>query len=220
MPTPNMISVIRAVDAEAPELLRENSKASCGQFTERCARRLYAIDPGWGLLSKSPGENNWKGHAVDAVCHKPELQVVDIIGSSGSGRPTSPTWNHQSRRPKNLWMQPIGAEDEEEQPPPGETHRYDGGGHDTGICDLCGKPRMDPVHATPESKVAHTYDGGEQDTGQCDLCGAGLDAAIHQRVIDPPPPGDEGARLTALEQKVEELRGRIDRLERGDLFHA
>src|SRR5207247_475086 len=66
------------------------------------------------------------------------------------------------------------------------THKYDGGGNDTGECDVCHKSRFDPVHQIPMSKVTHAYDGGEQDTGLCDVCQKPQDDPIHRVVPDPP----------------------------------
>jgi hypothetical protein len=40
----------------------------------------------------------------------------------------------------------LGDEPPPPPPPPLEKHVYDGGENDTGTCDICGKPKSDPIH--------------------------------------------------------------------------
>ena len=149
-----------------------------------------------GLSMKRTG-NNWNGFATDIITLRPintdgqsiagNFILVDALVSAGSAD-CVPTWhvlgpNTDAARP---WVVPPVPEDTPQTPPDDATHTYDGGGNDTGICDVCGLARADAVHATPASKVPHVYDGGEQDTGQCDICGQTRDAEIHQGVEDPP----------------------------------
>lgn len=199
MSTPNRFEIVQRVFAEHRDLARENTGASCGRLTEHVAIALSEDDDGWGLLSKSPGQNQFNGHAVDAVIYKATQQVVDVIAGAGAredgeNQDAAPTWIEQPKRPDNNWMAPIGVTPRPPgQPPtppaPDGTHQYAGGGNDTGTCDQCGRPRTDPVHAIPKSKVAHAYDGGEQDTGLCDVCQKPREDAIHETTA--PGPGPE-----------------------------
>lgn len=146
-------------------------------------------------LSVKNGGNRWKlpdgrSIATDIVAVRPtdgagnvvpgEHAVVDTIVSVGSAE-ARPSWmvhgvNEDSSRP---WMEPPLPEGKIPEPGDG-THRYIGGGNDTGECDTCGRGRMDPVHKVPEAEDPHEYDGGEQDTGQCDICQKGPDDPLHR----------------------------------------
>lgn len=157
-----------------------------------------------GLNTKDSG-NNWtledgRKVATDIVAIKPtdasgkvvagNFHLIDAISSSNSAD-ARPGWNDigengNSARP---WVEPPVPSGDVVDPPVGETHKYDGGGHDTGECDICHKSRFDPIHAIPESKIKHTYDGGEEDTGLCDICQKDADDPIHgpgDPPIDPP----------------------------------
>jgi hypothetical protein len=133
--TPDHARVIVALAAEFPHLLASgrNTRAHVGEFTERAALRLHAIDPDWGLLSKSPGENQWNGHGVDSLIYKATQQVVDILSSAGAAddhertpeqrnEAARPTWIHQPKRPNNNWMAPVpvggSPAPENDDPPP------------------------------------------------------------------------------------------------------
>jgi hypothetical protein len=77
------------------------------------------------------------------------------------------------------------------EPIPGDTHRYMGGGNDTGTCDECGKPRMDAVHHVPEGRAPHTPWRGEDEKGDCDICLGPVEGnPLHGNVI-PGGPGDD-----------------------------
>ena len=111
MGTPNRQDVLVAVQQEHPELLQTNTKASCTKYRQLVAARLHALDPGWGELTKQPGQNQGEdGRAVDAIIYQPTMQVVDIISASGTGTPTRPTWIEQVRRPGNEWAVPTLAD--------------------------------------------------------------------------------------------------------------
>jgi hypothetical protein len=165
-----------------------------------------ALDPavkaeGWGLCKAPAGGHgvlmNGQNYRVDKLCH-PQGFINDILGSSGTGAATAqwgPTADANGN-PSN-WAPAFG--DVVTPPPPGTTHKYIGGGNDTGTCDVCGMSRFDPVHAIPESTVAHAYDGGEQDTGLCDVCQKPKMDALHGGIVTPPPPdGDQAAAIQKL----------------------
>jgi hypothetical protein len=108
--TPNRIDVGQAVDRLYPDLLAQNTKATCVEFRQRVAAELYRQDGNWGELTKRPGENQGEdGRAVDAVIYRPTMQVVDIVVDGGSGRPTRPGWAETGRRQGNDWAVPTRA---------------------------------------------------------------------------------------------------------------
>jgi hypothetical protein len=85
---PNMKATVDAVYASATWDLQ--TKAGNGCFTEAVVYRLHQLDPNWGHLAKFGGQNQWNGHAVDAVLHKSGY-AVDIIGSSETPK-AAPRW--------------------------------------------------------------------------------------------------------------------------------
>jgi hypothetical protein len=110
--TPDHSAIVAALHREHPALLTENSVESAARFTRLAALRLNAHDPEWGLLTKTPGEKNVDGFAIDAVIYRKTQQVVDIIGSAGDGPGTGYlTWGFQPKRDFNHWAQPTPVED-------------------------------------------------------------------------------------------------------------
>lgn len=85
---PNMEPTVKAVFASATWDL--TTKAGAGCFTEAVAHRLHQLDANWGHLAKFPGQNQYNGHAVDAVLYKSGY-AVDIIGSVESPK-AKPWW--------------------------------------------------------------------------------------------------------------------------------
>lgn len=158
-------------------------------------------------LSTKNGGNRWtlpdgRNCATDIVTVKPtndagkvvagNFVLVDAIVSVGSPD-ARPAWmvlgpNEDNSRP---WMQPPTPEGGNVEPEPGPTHRYEGGGNDTGVCDKCGRSRFDAIHLIPQSQIKHDYDGGEQDTGLCDICQKGAADPIHASKEEPDDPGEE-----------------------------
>lgn len=88
------------------------TKVGCCSFTEECARRLHAIDPGWGHVRKTSGQESCARttqsdlHAVDAVFNKNIPECRDIIVSSGVPG-AAPGWNITGTPPASLWMAPL-----------------------------------------------------------------------------------------------------------------
>ena len=91
--TPNHVDTIQSVYAEGGFDL--TTHAGCGLFTEACARALHQRDPRWGHLLKYPGQNQFRGHAVDAVLYRHEGEgngvAVDIISSNATPE-AAPNW--------------------------------------------------------------------------------------------------------------------------------
>ena len=71
-------SIIKSVYATGKfDLL---TKESCGKFTEACCTSLHELNsPEWGHLKKHGAQNNYNGHAVDAV------QLLTDVGSTTAG---------------------------------------------------------------------------------------------------------------------------------------
>lgn len=81
---PDESALVEALWASAP--WDRLTKAGNGCFTEAVAYRLHQKDPRWGHLKKRPGQNQWNGHAVDAILYRRDTpgqsQAVDIISNS------------------------------------------------------------------------------------------------------------------------------------------
>ena len=103
---------------------RAGSGRDCHRFTRTVAAALAASDPGWGLLSKNPGEQqcSWhgcgpgdgSGYGEDVVVHLEggTLRGWDIV--VGAGAPgASPNWARlEGFRAGNFWVpvpMPLGT---------------------------------------------------------------------------------------------------------------
>lgn len=83
----------------------------CGKFTEDCCKVLHNNNsPLWGHIRKNPGQNQYNGHAVDAIMllafsGSTPAGIYDIIHDSVS--PTaSPSFNYKGEPDNNLWYYP------------------------------------------------------------------------------------------------------------------
>jgi hypothetical protein len=82
----------------------------CGQFTEDCCVQLHVQHSDlWGHIRKNPGQNQYNGHAVDALylLAGEGAGVYDIIHDSVSPN-ASPTFNWKDPGDPNLWYYPTG----------------------------------------------------------------------------------------------------------------
>lgn len=158
---------------------------------------------------------NSAGEVIEA--EKEKFHVVDVVMNGGTKK-AAPGWldHGENNDPNRPWAAPPKTDAPTPDP---TTHKYVGGGNDTGTCDECDLSRFNVIHAIPESKVPHIYDGGEQDTGLCDICQKPHEDSIHTG--NPPPEDcqewiDEVTRLTAendrLTAQVETLLAEVDRL--------
>lgn len=87
------------------------TKQGCGEFTEACALNLYTYNfPLWGHVVKNPGQNQWNGHAVDAVhcLGGPDTGIWDIIFSSESPE-AHPVYNYAGPADPAIWAPPVSA---------------------------------------------------------------------------------------------------------------
>jgi len=87
---PNVSGTIKSVyDGGTWNLEEENEQASDGRgaFTGAVVNALNAQDPAWGHIKKFGGQNQYNGHAVDAINWKnPDgvtAEIYDIVSGSG-----------------------------------------------------------------------------------------------------------------------------------------
>lgn len=81
----------------------------CGEFTEECCRQLAAtLGKQWGHVYKTPGQNQWNKHAVDAVMSLAgeHRGIWDIIYSSASSA-ARPVFNRAGDAKPDLWRPPA-----------------------------------------------------------------------------------------------------------------
>ena len=84
----------------------------CGQFTEACCTQLHERNNVmWGHFKKNPGQNQYNGHAVDAVqCLAGEFEGGwDIIHDSVSSM-AQPAFNRVGPSDPAIWYYPIDDE--------------------------------------------------------------------------------------------------------------
>ena len=95
-----------------------STTAGSGCFTEEVAYRLSQIDSNFGHLRKNPGQNQWNGHAVDAILHLPSGRAIDIIASSATPQ-ARPSWQVDiPRYISSDFIAPLAGCQGSGQPPP------------------------------------------------------------------------------------------------------
>lgn len=112
---PNYASVVQHVYATGSFDL--STREGCGAFTEACALALHALNAEFGHLQKQPEQNQWNGHALDAVLYKATGQTVDLILSAPS--PASvPQWSvhEDDDYPPALWIDPTDLAPVDDRP--------------------------------------------------------------------------------------------------------
>ena len=85
------------------------TKPGCGTFTEECCRQLAAaFGPQWGHVAKSPGQNQYNNHAIDALyaLYGSDAGVWDIITSSVSTS-AKPAFNDAGEGNPEEWRPPA-----------------------------------------------------------------------------------------------------------------
>jgi len=88
------------------------TKQGCGEYTEACCRELFAQQsPLWAHIKKTGAQNQWNGHAVDAVqllakAGATDAGIYDIIWSTESPE-AEPAWSYKGPPDPNLWMPPV-----------------------------------------------------------------------------------------------------------------
>lgn len=88
------------------------TKEGCGEFTHDCCLNLHSQQSGmWGHIRKSGAQNQWDGHAVDALmllakAGATDAGIYDIIHDSESANATT-SFNWKGPADPNLWMDPA-----------------------------------------------------------------------------------------------------------------
>jgi hypothetical protein len=88
--------------------------AGCGAFTEDVCTALHnEHSQAWGHIAKDPGQNQYNGHAVDAVMllgntADTSAGIYDIIFSSASPE-AKPVFNYVEPPKYELWYYPANA---------------------------------------------------------------------------------------------------------------
>lgn len=90
-----------------------STKDGCGKFTEACCTNLHdGHSVTWGHVKKSGAQNQFNGHAVDAVMllvpnqDETRAGIYDLIFSSESTN-AKPTFNYAGSVEQNLWYYPA-----------------------------------------------------------------------------------------------------------------
>jgi len=106
-PSNNPQEIIEWVYAQGNHDL--STHEGCGVFTESCCISLHDYNNQmWGHIRKNPGQNQYNGHAVDAIqCLAGEFNGIwDIIHDSVSPNAT-PAFNHKGPADPALWYYPA-----------------------------------------------------------------------------------------------------------------
>lgn len=231
MQTPREIYDCWKAVADKFKFLHQGTDDERREATKRGVQTIRARFRGAGgqlegtlWVCKSQHNTGWSAQSKDALAfvedggpvitgRNARMSMFDMI--NGSSRETNPypvtAHNHEEGNSTAYCLVPNDydwlADGGTTPQPPDSTHKYDGGGNDTGICDVCGQDRHAAVHKIPAAAQPHAYDGGEQDTGLCDVCQKPLSDTIHASGITPVPPDSD------LEQRVDALEDRVTVLE-------
>jgi hypothetical protein len=118
-PNANPLDIINYVyNSTLPNLA---SHTGCGLFTEDCCEALHEMmHPAWGHIRKNPGQNQFNGHAVDAIMlvvpsGHTAPGIYDIIQDSASPN-ARPVFNFVEPPAVDLWYYPAA--------PPANKNRY------------------------------------------------------------------------------------------------
>jgi hypothetical protein len=217
-PVPNLKHIVERVRVKYPTPLGSTHAAFLLELapalSEESKLKIGLLKKTGGTVIKLP-DGTTVSQDVVAVHQTTELWTYDTLDSGETV--ARPAWRRTTPTGIDTNLSRFYAVTA--PPPPTGTHKYVGGGNDTGICDECGLSRFDPIHITPTSKLPHLYDGGEQDTGLCDECQKSFDDPIHTGTQ---PPGncqewiDKVSRLTAENERLtaqnEVLLAEVNRL--------
>lgn len=99
----------QVADKTHPDL---STHDGCGKFTEDCAKALHENNnQWWGHIKKNPGQNQYNGHAVDAImlATGEGSGIYDIIHDSVSPN-ASPAYNYKGPADLELWYYPADGQ--------------------------------------------------------------------------------------------------------------
>jgi hypothetical protein len=190
----------------------EEHEERCRDWMLRLGQQLEASYPGAGYGRKRAGATRpWSKDGlprkVGAVLHN-----WDLLAGAGTGQPVlNNLVGYRSIDISDQVFEAVSPVNHLGASGGGQTdatHRYQGGGNDTGTCDVagCGKSRQEAVHAVPEGQVqGHEPWQGEDGIGPCDLCGREVGDAFHEKADTGGGGGTGGG----------ELAGRVAQLEHG-----
>jgi glutaminase len=88
------------------------TKEGCGLYTEACCLALFTQQSAWwGHIRKEPAQNQYNGHAVDALqlmiqAGGTQAGIYDIIWSTESPE-AEPAWSYKGPPDLNLWYPPV-----------------------------------------------------------------------------------------------------------------
>jgi hypothetical protein len=101
-------AIINAIFASGAHSLA--TKEGCGRFTEACCAALHEVDPMWGHIKKSGAQNQFNGHAVDAIqlLTGETRGIYDIIFDSESPN-AKPSFNRKGDPDGVLWFFPAAS---------------------------------------------------------------------------------------------------------------
>ena len=89
-----------------------STKEGCGLYTEACCTALHEQQsPLWGHIRKEPAQNQYNGHAVDAIqllakAGHTDAGIYDIVWSTESPE-AEPAWSFKGPPDPNLWYYPA-----------------------------------------------------------------------------------------------------------------
>jgi hypothetical protein len=223
--SPNLEHLVRTIATSYPDLweaARERADGSRDKaFIKRLAWELNQVDSNVGLNGKRGTDDI----SADALAYKNAsapggAEVIDVI----VGSTHTPSWQDATLPPcphpkcdpavpngvLGKFIMPLNPDTG--QPPASETHRYRGGGNDTGNCDDCGQRWDSDVHRIPEGFKPHAYDGGEDGAGRCEIC---LKEDPNDPIHHSGENGEEPGLPVDLEQLIADFERRLQRLEQG-----
>lgn len=110
---PNMFYILQRVYGDGSQWnLAEGFQTAPngrGAFTEAAVTAMHDVDARWGHIKKNPGQNQYNGHAVDAVVYKNPDGVTGEIFDIVSGGAGKIQWVFDSRDAAGLskWYYPA-----------------------------------------------------------------------------------------------------------------
>lgn len=111
-PTRDPFAIIQSVYAEGGFDL--STKEGSGLYTEAACTALHDLHSNeWGHIKKEPAQNQFNGHAVDALMLRwpagaTVAGIYDIIWSCESPE-AAPAWSFKGEPDPNLWYYPAAA---------------------------------------------------------------------------------------------------------------
>lgn len=145
---PDAWAVVEDMHAAFSDMFPETEEGA-REWTGMVNEQLAFSFPSGGWCWKKQAPANPPSKDVAARQIEGRFEGWDLLSAAGDNGPrvlaTYPPQYH------NLAGQvpiPVTPTNHLGTAPPPDTHPYEGGENDTGICDICGKPKADPIHTT------------------------------------------------------------------------